>query len=444
MSLSRMICTFLAALSCSGPLLAAPVAQIVDWAGAVSILRANGKQALADTRSPLDEGDTVVTETNSTAVLAFIDGNKVALRPNTRFQITRYHHVAAAPEDDRALFRLIKGGLRTITGLVGKRGNRDAYQLNAATATIGIRGTEFTARVCDGDCGQKNERKQPAPIDPSAAARVVSLEGEAKVIRGGSPLPLSLGDQLFKGDLIETDKRGFVGLAFTDRTRIVLRHNTRFMINDYRYDKAQPEADGFAVSLLRGALRSVTGLLGQRNANRIRYSTTTATIGIRGTRFDLWCVASGSYEPGAGGSGGADTTECDQGVVTSVREGRVSQENPGGTIELAAGQSGYVDKPGAPGMQLPAGAKLPADDYSPLPETLPGMTDALAASLFVVVNDGKILLGEATKSIELSRGEGGFASLDGRLPEKISPPAFLLRDSFLRSVNLNAANCSLP
>ena len=214
MSLSRMICAFLAALSCSGQLQAAPVAQIVDWAGAVSILRANGKQALADTRSPLDEGDTVVTETNSTAVLAFIDGNKVALRPNTRFQITRYHHVAAAPEDDRALFRLIKGGLRTITGLVGKRGNRDAYQLNAATATIGIRGTEFTARVCDGDCGQQAERKPSAAIDPSAAARVVALEGEAKVIRKDAPLILAIGDQLFQGDLIETGKRGFVGIAF--------------------------------------------------------------------------------------------------------------------------------------------------------------------------------------------------------------------------------------
>jgi hypothetical protein len=444
MSLSRIICIFLAALSFSSQLLAAPVAQIVDWAGAVSILRANGKQALADTRSPLDEGDTVVTETNSTAVLAFIDGNKVALRPNTRFQITRYHHVAANPEGDSALFRLVKGGLRTITGLVGKRGNRDAYQLTAATATIGIRGTEFTARVCDGDCGQKGERKPSAAIDPSAAARVVALEGEAKVTRKGAPLILAIGDQLFQGDLIETGKRGFVGIAFSDRTRIVLRHNTRFMINEYRYDGAQPEADSFAVSLLRGALRSVTGLLGQRSAERIRYSTTTATIGIRGTRFDLWCVASGSYGQGGGGSGGAETTECDRGVVTTVREGRVAQANSSGVVELSAGQSGYTDRPGAPNIPLAADAKLPADDYSPLPESLPSMRDNLAASLYVVVNDGTILLGEGAKTVELNRGEGGFAALDGRQPEKIPAPAFLVRDSFLRSVNLNAASCSLP
>ena len=444
MSIARFILIPLAALSCSAQLWAAPIAQIVDTAGAVSILHPNGKQALADTRSPLDEGDMVVTETNSTAVLAFIDGNKVALRPNTRFQVARYRYELERPEVDNILFRLVKGGLRTITGLVGKRGNRDAYQLRAATATIGIRGTEYTARVCEGDCGQKPVSRPPVAIDPSAVARVVALEGEAKLIRNTSASPLAFGDQLYKGDLIETDNQGFVGLAFTDSTRVVLRRNARFLISDYHYDSERPEADNFAVSLLRGALRSVTGLLGKRNAERIRYATPTATIGIRGTRFDLWCVASGSYSQAESGNGGADTAECDQGVVTSVREGRISQENSSGIIELATGQSGYTDKPGAASISLPPGARLPAEDNSPLPESLPGMKDSTSATLYVVVNDGKILLGDGSKAVELNRGEGGFASLDGRQPEKIPAPSFLLRDTFLRSVNLNAASCNLP
>src|SRR5690606_28908415 len=46
------------------------------------------------------------------------------------------------------VFRLVKGALRTVTGFIG-RSNRDAYKVNTATATIGIRGTEYTARLTD-------------------------------------------------------------------------------------------------------------------------------------------------------------------------------------------------------------------------------------------------------------------------------------------------------
>ena len=41
------------------------------------------------------------------------------------------------------MFSLLKGGLRTITGLVG-RSNRKNYQISTTVATIGIRGTEYT------------------------------------------------------------------------------------------------------------------------------------------------------------------------------------------------------------------------------------------------------------------------------------------------------------
>ena len=40
------------------------------------------------------------------------------------------------------------GGLRAVTGLVGKRGDSDAYKLTMPTATIGIRGTTFGADDC--------------------------------------------------------------------------------------------------------------------------------------------------------------------------------------------------------------------------------------------------------------------------------------------------------
>src|SRR3990170_2668745 len=41
---------------------------------------------------------------------------------------------------ERGVFGLLRGALRTVTGLIG-RVNRDAYLIQTPTATVGIRGT---------------------------------------------------------------------------------------------------------------------------------------------------------------------------------------------------------------------------------------------------------------------------------------------------------------
>src|SRR5690606_26622616 len=59
-------------------------------------------------------------------------------------------NVEAEPEDN-AFFRLLKGGFRAVTGLIGKN-DRERFRVRTPVATIGIRGTDFEARLCDGDC----------------------------------------------------------------------------------------------------------------------------------------------------------------------------------------------------------------------------------------------------------------------------------------------------
>ncbi|MBL8491675.1 MAG: FecR domain-containing protein, partial [Rhodocyclaceae bacterium] len=200
----RLTLAALAALTIP-PAIAEPVAQVAETKGAVTVLRPDGRWRLISTRSNVEPGDTVVTEANSTAMVAFTDGSKVALRPNTRFQIAEYRHVPAEPEKDNALFRLVTGGLRTITGLIGKRGRQDAYRLQSTTATIGIRGTEYTARVCRADCG-------PAPIP--AAARVTALQGAATATDAqGKRRELAGGGALHAGDLVETAAGAHLGMV---------------------------------------------------------------------------------------------------------------------------------------------------------------------------------------------------------------------------------------
>jgi hypothetical protein len=88
----------------------------------------------------VQQGDTVMTGAASAAVLKFDDGQVAALTANSRMTITAYQY---NPETGggNILLSLIGGGMRAITGLIGKRSpSQVAYR--AATATIGIRGTD--------------------------------------------------------------------------------------------------------------------------------------------------------------------------------------------------------------------------------------------------------------------------------------------------------------
>jgi hypothetical protein len=46
----------------------------------------------------------------------------------------------------------LKGGLRTATGLIGKRGNMNAYKIGTVVATIGIRGSTGDTLDCTQGC----------------------------------------------------------------------------------------------------------------------------------------------------------------------------------------------------------------------------------------------------------------------------------------------------
>jgi len=90
----------------------------------------------------VNQGDTVFTGGASSLVLKFDDGQVAALTSNSRMTVTGYQYNATASSGS-VLLSLITGGMRTITGLIGHR-NPSNVTYRAATATIGIRGTDVT------------------------------------------------------------------------------------------------------------------------------------------------------------------------------------------------------------------------------------------------------------------------------------------------------------
>lgn len=153
------------------------------------------------------------------------------------------------------------------------------------------------------------------------AARVEFAVGEVVAVQAdGGRRPLARGVEVNSGETIDTGG-GRTQLRFTDGAMVSLHPQTRFRIDDYRFaGQADGSEKGF-FSLLRGAMRTITGVIGKSNQRNYRLGTTVATIGIRGTEYS---VAYGDS------------------VVVTTGAGAVEVCNPAGCLLVRAGQSAYV------------------------------------------------------------------------------------------------------
>ncbi|MFL6658029.1 MAG: FecR domain-containing protein [Massilia sp.] len=140
----KTLAAFLLAGACSLALAAQVAGTVINLSGPLLAKKADGTVKVLAARSEVEQGDTLVSEKNTYAQIKFIDNSEITLKPGTTFKIEAFSYDAGKPEGDSANFALVKGGLRSITGLLGKR-NREKFQLKTPSATIGIRGTTFIA-----------------------------------------------------------------------------------------------------------------------------------------------------------------------------------------------------------------------------------------------------------------------------------------------------------
>ncbi|MBX3675485.1 MAG: FecR domain-containing protein [Rhodocyclaceae bacterium] len=134
----------MAALAAAFPLTGhAAGAARVDFAmGDVKALAADGRSRTLAKGAEIESGEMIDTGSGR-AQVRFSDGAQVSLAPQTQFRIDEYRFAGKADGNEKGFFSLLKGAMRTITGLVG-RSNRDNYKVSTTVATIGIRGTEFS------------------------------------------------------------------------------------------------------------------------------------------------------------------------------------------------------------------------------------------------------------------------------------------------------------
>jgi hypothetical protein len=372
----------------------------------------------------LREGDRLTTSDGGSAIIKMEDGTRMTVRPNSEIVLQQYQFKENAP-DNTMLMQLVRGGFRAVTGLIAK-GSPSAARVQTNTATIGIRGTDFDARVCTGDCAAESARVPGAarPNAIQASAKIVSAQGEVSAVdSAGQRRRLVDGGSIYPGDLVETGGSTRAILAFRDDTRITLGSTTRFRVDNFVYDDKNAGEGRFLASVLKGSVRALTGLIAKANNRNVGFSTATATIGIRGTGLDINCTGACAGEPGGPDSGLTLWTWL--GSIVVNQSGQTALQ------VLQAGQGLFI----SPGGVLPISNQPPIDGPRPDGVNVPPklfssdtVSDA-EEGLFVFVRDGHIEIATAGEVLHLGKGEAGFAGKGGDTKRPVTIPKFIDFDS---------------
>jgi len=116
------------------------------------------------------------------------------------------------------------------------------------------------------------------------AGVVKTSKGSAVAERGGDEVTLAPGVQLNQGDRIVTGSNGYVGITMRDDTLLTLGPGSALNLDTYDFD-AKTHDGNFLVSLTKGVMSVVTGLIARHSPDSFVVRTRVSTMGVRGTEF---------------------------------------------------------------------------------------------------------------------------------------------------------------
>ncbi len=141
------------------------------------------------------------------------------------------------------------------------------------------------------------------------------------------------GERLVFRQKVRTGAESAASLAFLDDSRLAIGANSQVTLDEFIYQPARNLAQG-TLNLVRGVLRFASGSV----KLDLRIKTPSATIGIRGTVFDVLASAT--------------LTEV------AVRAGSVLVETPAGTRTVARGEVVVIERGRAPAPAAGASARF--------------------------------------------------------------------------------------
>ena len=127
----------------SGQALAETAGRVTFITGDVVAISSDGNRRTLTKSDLVNSGERLETGKGRLQI-RFTDGSFISLQPNTVFGLDNYTFARAKPKEGSLLFSFIRGGMRTVSGAIGKV-NRANYTVKTPVGTIGIRGTGYVA-----------------------------------------------------------------------------------------------------------------------------------------------------------------------------------------------------------------------------------------------------------------------------------------------------------
>lgn len=123
-----------------------------------------------------------------------------------------------------------------------------------------------------------------ASLHSERAATVKKVEGKVQA-RGLPGLrPLQPGDELQVAERVLTSADSSVSLVLRDGTTLMLGPSSELDLREFAFNTTTHNGN-VVLSVLKGTLRVITGLIGKHRPDAMRIITPTSTIGVLGTDF---------------------------------------------------------------------------------------------------------------------------------------------------------------
>jgi len=167
------------------PLAATAGGAVVSVAGKAALERGQTSLNVVEAL-PVEAGDTLTVTSQSKVQLQFDDDSLFTIPGAAVLRVDAFDLPKSGP--GRAVYTLVDGGLRTITGRISKNA-QDIYELHTDLATVTVKGSAYAAARC---------RKACAGAQPGLYVR--SDKGQITIANANGKLALRPGQIGFVGE----------------------------------------------------------------------------------------------------------------------------------------------------------------------------------------------------------------------------------------------------
>lgn len=117
--------------------------------------------------------------------------------------------------------------------------------------------------------------------------KITAVKGEVYIVRDAQQIVAKSGSILELKDKVQTKAKAKALVLFNDNTSITVGNNSSLSVNEFVMDLKTPSKSKTSFGFGKGVFRTITGKIGKINPSGFKIKTKSASIGIRGTIFEV-------------------------------------------------------------------------------------------------------------------------------------------------------------